>query len=416
MKTFIELYREITEGALAGKLEKKLEKLEDEEYDNHQLECLLHPERQAPVWKIKDCTCKDGKCVAACLFDAIKKESDGKITISRDLCTACAACVNACENGSLVLSRDTVSAIKTVKDTDNPTYAMVAPAFAGQFGDEVTAGKLRAALKKIGFYGMVEVAAFADILTLKEALEFDKNIKEKGDYQLASCCCPVWIAMINRKFSGTLGHLTHTVSPMIAAGRVIKQVFRGAKTVFIGPCMAKKSEANEADVEGAVDVVITFEELQSIFEAAGINPAEMEEDVSEHSSFAGRIYARAGGVSLAVEKALERINESKSAEMKTHVACGVKECKTMLERIETESSEYNFFEGMGCNGGCIGGPKVLRSREETKPEVEKYAEKAKYQTPIDNPYVIELLHRLGFETVEEFLEKSHIFDRNFEKE
>jgi len=414
VKTFIELYREVTEGKLKGTLEKKLEKLANEEYDNHQLECLLHPERQAPVWKIKDCNCKDGKCIAACLFDAIKKDKDGKITISRDLCTACAACVDACENESLVLSRDTVSAIETVKDMENPTYAMVAPAFAGQFGEAVTPGKLRIALKQIGFKGMVEVAAFADILTLKEALEFDKNIKAKGDYQLASCCCPVWIAMINRKFSGTLGHLTHTVSPMIAAGRVIKQVFPGAKTVFIGPCMAKKAEAKEPDIADAVDVVITFEELQSIFEAAGINPVEAEEEISEHSSSAGRIYARAGGVSLAVKNALERINEKKSGEMKTHVACGVKECKAMLERIEAESNEYNFFEGMGCNGGCIGGPKVLRSREETKPEVEKYAENAKYRTPLDNPYVIELLHRMGFETVEEFLEKSHIFDRDFE--
>ena len=413
MKTFIELYREVTEGKLKGNLEKKLEKLADEEYDNHQLECLLHPERQAPVWKIKECTCKDGKCIAACLFDAIKKDDEGKITINRDLCTACAACVDACENESLVLSRDTALALETVQNQKIPTYAMIAPAFAGQFGEGVTAGKLRTALKKIGFYGMVEVAAFADILTLKEALEFDKNIKGKGDYQLASCCCPVWIAMINRKFSGTLGHLTHTVSPMVAAGRVIKYVFPGAKTVFIGPCMAKKAEAKEPDVADAVDVVITFEELKTIFEAAGINLEEMDEDISEHSSSAGRIYARAGGVSLAVEKALERINEKKSEEMKTHVACGVKECKAMLERIEAESNEYNFFEGMGCIGGCIGGPKVLRPEEETKPQVEKYAENAKYRTPLDNPYVIELLHRMGFETVEEFLEKSHIFDRDF---
>ena len=411
MKTFIELYREVTEGKLKGTLEKRLEKLE--EYDNHQLECLLHPERQAPVWKIKNCTCKDGKCIAACLFDAIKKDDDGNITISRDLCTACAACVEACENESLVLSRDTALAIETLKSQNQPTYALVAPAFAGQFGEKVTPGRLRTALKQIGFYGMVEVAIFADILTLKEALEFEKNIKEKGDYQLASCCCPVWIAMIKRKFSGTLGHLTHTVSPMIAAGRVIKEVFPGAKTVFIGPCMAKKAEAKEKDVADSVDVVITFEELQSIFEAAGINPAEMDEDASEHSSSAGRIYARAGGVSLAVEKALERINEEKSKQMKTHVACGVKNCKMLLEKIESESDEYNFFEGMGCNGGCIGGPKVLRPLDETGPEVEKYSENAKYKTPLDNPYVIDLLHRMGFETVEAFLKKSHIFDRDF---
>ena len=412
MKTFVQLYREITKDAVADRLVRKLEKLENEDYDKHQLECLLHPEKQPAVWKIKDCSCKDGKCIASCLFNAIEKV-DGKITISRDLCVGCGECIDACENGSLVLSSDTVRAIELIKEQNKPVYALMAPAYIGQFGDKVTSGQMRTALKALGFAGMVEVAAFADILTLKEALEFDHNIKNAEDYQLTSCCCPVWISLIRKNFKNIARHLSHSVSPMIAAGRVVKQLFPESVTIFIGPCIAKKAEAKEPDLQGAIDCVITFQELRDIFEAAGLKPETLEDSVREHSSWAGRIYAKAGGVSRAVEQSAKRLHNENSTKMKVSCACGVKNCRQLLEGIELSAGEYNFFEGMGCVGGCIGGPKIIRPKEETAEIVEKYAENSSFSTPIDNPYVIDLLHRLGFETVEEFLEKSHILDRDF---
>jgi len=172
----------------------------------------------------------------------------------------------------------------------------------GQFGSEVTTGKLRCAFKAMGFQGMIEVAVFADILTLKEALEFDANIKETNDYQLTSCCCPVWIAMIRNVYHELMPHVPGAVSPMIAAGRVVKKLYPEAVTVFIGPCMAKKKEAREPDIADAVDYVLTFQEVQDMFEAADIHPEQLGEDEKEHSSKAGRIYARTGGVSQAVKR------------------------------------------------------------------------------------------------------------------
>lgn len=411
MKTFIELYKEVTKGAVKGKLEETLKKLEDAGYSKNQLKCLTSPEDMPPVWKIKDCGCKDGKCIASCLFEAIKKDEDGKITINKNMCTACGECVRACDGETLVLSTDTVATLKLVKEVEVPTYALMAPAYIGQFGEDVTPGKLRSALKQIGFAGMIEVAAFADILTLKEALEFKDKIKKRGDYQLTSCCCPVWIALIRKKYSESLGHLTHSVSPMIAAGRVVKLLAPGCKTVFIGPCIAKKAESREDDVKGAIDCVITFKELEDIFEAAGINLKNMPDEEKEHSSAAGKIYAVAGGVSEAVKNAVERLESHE--EIITCNACGVKECKELLDGILKGENKANFYEGMGCVGGCIGGPKVVKDRKQTEKNVREYVEKSKYKTPIDNPYVIDLLHRSGFETVEDFLKNSDIFKREF---
>ena len=153
----------------------------------------------------------------------------------------------------------------------------------GQFGDEATPGKVRAALKEVGFTGMVEVAVFADILTLKEALEFDAHIKSAEDFQLTSCCCPVWITMIRDVFREYMPHVPGAVSPMIAAGRATKKLHPDAVTVFLGPCMAKKKEAKEPDIADAVDHVLTFQEVGALFEAAGVRPEEMTEDDKEHS-------------------------------------------------------------------------------------------------------------------------------------
>ncbi len=290
---------------------------------------------------------------------------------------------------------------------------MIAPAFISQFSSEVTPGKLRSVFKHLGFAGMVEVALFADILTLKEALEFDKNILHEEDYQLTSCCCPMWISMIRKVYHELVPHVPGAVSPMVACGRAIKQLYPDAITVFIGPCLAKKAEAREPDVSASTDFVLTFQEVQDIFDFAKINPADFPEDERDHSSRAGRIYARTGGVSEAVQSTVKRLNPNRKITVHACQADGVPACKAMLNEIMAGKRNANFIEGMGCVGGCVGGPRALIPKEEGREHVMQYGEDAAYPTPIDNPYVVELLHRLGFETVESLLENSEIFARHF---
>jgi iron only hydrogenase large subunit-like protein len=376
----------------------------------------LNPERHAPVVRIGDCECSPEermRCQQACLFDALTRDERGNVVVNRDFCVGCGACVDGCKAQKLTESRDILPALLAVHEAKAPVYALIAPAFLNQFSAEVTPGKLRSAFKALGFTGMVEVALFADILTLKEALEFDHNIVKESDYQLTSCCCPMWIAMIRKVYHELMPHVPGAVSPMVACGRTIKRLHPDAITVFVGPCIAKKAEAREPDIRDAVDFVLTFHEMRDIFEFADIRPEAMAEDERDHSSRAGRIYAATGGVSEAVQQTLERIRPNRPVALKAIQADGAAACKAMLKDVLEGRISANFIEGMGCVGGCVGGPKVLIPREEGRRNVAQYGSQAEYPTPIDNPYVVELLHRLGFDTVESLLEHSDIFTRDF---
>lgn len=408
MKTFHELYLEILKQEAAG----GRNILED--YNPYHLDCLLHPEKYAPVVHTDECEkcAYERACAASCVFDAIE-EKDGKMQISPEKCVGCGVCVDVCKLERLAENKDVFPVLKAIREKKQDVYALIAPAFTGQFGEKATPGRLRSAFKALGFKGMVEVSVFADILTLKEALEFDRHVLEQTDFQLTSCCCPVWIAMIREIYKELVPHVPGAVSPMIAAGRVVKKIHPKAMTVFIGPCMAKKKEARESDIADAVDYVLTFGEVQDIFEAAEIEVEALQEDEQEHSSRAGRIYARTGGVSEAVKKTVEQLHPDRNIKVKAEQADGVKACRDMIERIKNGKVEGNFFEGMACAGGCVGGPKRIIDVEKGKKAVDAYGNQAAYRTPLENPYVMELLARLNFGSVEEFLEKSDLLTRDF---
>jgi len=177
--------------------------------------------------------------------------------------------------------------------------------------------------------------------------------------------------------------------------------------------LAKKAEAKEEDTKDAVDVVLTFRETKDLFVTAKIKASELKTDVREHSSTAGRIYAVASGVSQAVKMTLDRIRPDKEIKVKAVHASGVPECKDLLKNLESGNLKANFIEGMGCQGGCVGGPRSIIDKDTAKVKVNKYAKKSLYLTPIDNPYVIEMLHRLDIKSIEQLLDDEEIFTRHF---
>lgn len=416
MATFQELYQTLLAASVRNNLPEALKAIRaQKDFDPKQLDCLLHPQKYPVVWRVGECDCpaEESQCAKSCPFDAIHPDEEQRIAIDVTRCVGCSTCIDTCRAKKLTASKDVLPAMQAVRTHKGLAYALIAPAFQGQFSADVSPGMLRGAFKRLGFDGMIEVALFADILTLKEALEFDKNITKEGDYQLTSCCCPMWIAMIRKVYHQLASHLPASVSPMVACGRAVKILHPDAVTIFIGPCIAKKAEAREADIADAIDFVLTFQEMRDIFDAAGIDPLDMEDEQRDHSSRAGRIYARTGGVSEAVKSTVERLNPHRTIHVDTRQADGVPDCRKMIDDLIAGRTNANFFEGMGCPGGCVGGPKRIIPVEEGTQNVNVYGDDAIYPTPIDNPYVIELLHRLGFDSVESLLENSDIFTRDF---
>lgn len=419
-----EIFEKLVKSAYRGNIRETKEKIRrqgDKFTDEYLLYASGEGDPNRVVFKVKDCdgACslnKEDNCEASCLFNAIVRDMEGNVVIKHNKCSGCGKCVEVCKHYSLVDKKEFVPVIELLKNRKVPVFAIVAPAFIGQFGPQVTPGKMRAAFKRLGFYGMVEVALFADILTLKEALEFDRHVTHEKDFMLTSMCCPIWVSMVKRVYKDLVPHISPSVSPMVACGRGVKHLHPGAKVIFVGPCIAKKAEAKEEDVKDAVDAVLTFQEVKQIFEALDIKPEEMEEDPSEHSSTAGRIYARTGGVSKAISDTLDRLRPGRKIKIKALQADGVKDCRKILKDVVEGKMEANFLEGMGCPGGCVGGPKVIIDPGEGQKYVENYGKEASSLTPVDNKYVMELLGHLGIYDTQDFLdsEKAAMFIRSFE--
>lgn len=340
----------------------------------------------------------DRACEGVCPVAAISHDEFGKVRIDREKCLDDGYCVQVCSFGALAQKSNFVPLIELLKQKTHPVYATVAPAFAGQFGPEVTPGKLRSALLKLGFEDMVETALYADLITIKEAFEFDHFVKNDKDFLITSCCCPVWIKLIENKFPELMDHISPSVSPMVASARVIKALDPNAKVVFIGPCIAKKSEALLPDLKGAVDFVLTFQELNAIFEATEVNPAEEEDVENPQASWGGRVYGRTGGVSAAVQATLEKLVPKRAESFAPQKVDGIPDCQKVLEAMKNGEFTANFIEGMACKGGCVGGPGRILPPEEGTVHVNNYGKAAISQTPVENPQVYSILARLGFET------------------
>ena len=317
-------------------------------------------------------------CQNACKVKAIKINDDNAAAIDNNKCTQCGACVYQCPFGAITEKSYILNAIDIIKKSDDnanyKVYALVAPSISSQF-TYAKLGQVITGLKKLGFFTVVEAALGADMVAMAEA----KELSEKEF--LTSSCCPAFVSYIKSSFPAMVPHISHNLSPMAMLGKYIKETTKGAKVVFIGPCIAKKAEAQLETVSPYVDAVLTFEELQALFDSKDMDITTLEEDVLDNASYYGRIFARSGGLSDAVGQALKEQNIDFT--VKPAICDGIEACKVALLKKSKNVLDANFIEGMACTGGCIGGAGCLTHGEKNKAQVDEYGREALEKTISD---------------------------------
>ena len=322
-------------------------------------------------------------CQNACKVKAISMNEEKAAAIDNGKCIACGACVYQCPFGAIMDKSYMLNVIDLLRKSEQgrsyKLYAIVAPSISSQF-NYARLGQVISGLKALGFHTVVEAALGADMVAEAESRE----LAEKGF--LTSSCCPAFVTYIRQSFPQLLPMVSHNLSPMAAIARFIKETTPDAKTIFIGPCTAKKAEAQLDTVKPYIDAVLTFEELQALFDSRDLDITTLPEDVLDNASYFGRIFARSGGLSDAVAEGLKE--QRIDFDLKPCVCDGIEACRMALLKKSKNVLDANFIEGMACLGGCIGGAGCLTHGEKNKAEVDKYGREAYEKTIADATSVL----------------------------
>jgi iron only hydrogenase large subunit-like protein len=287
--------------------------------------------------------------------------------------------MSACPFGAIADKSQIFQLIQAIKKGDK-IVAAVAPAIAGQFGPKASLGKIKSALKALGFADVYEVADGADMGCIAEANHYVKEVATGNLPFLLTSCCPAWAMLAKKQFPDFVAEVSQELTPMVATARKIKEKDETARVVFIGPCAAKKLEASRRTIRSYVDFVLTFEELNGMFAAKNINPEAMEESPLDlDATGAGRGYAVAGGVASAIEKCIN--GYFPGTEVNIQHAEGLADCKKILLQAKAGKIKGCLIEGMGCPGGCVAGVGTVIAPEKAKIFVDMSVKSSKEAIP-----------------------------------
>lgn len=286
---------------------------------------------------LKKSNCKNCyKCIRHCPVKSIRFSGNQAYIIENE-CIMCGQCFVVCPQDAKQIVDETEK-VKVLLQTGDPVVVSLAPSFVANYNN-IGIGAMRRALQKLGFYDVEETAIGATIVKR----EYDRMVEEESrDIIITSCCHSVNL-LIQKYFPAELPYLADILSPMQAHCKDIKKRIPNAKTVFIGPCVAKKDEAQRE--EGIVDAVLTFDELTAWMKAEHVEP-ELIMDSDENSR--ARFFPTTGGIL----KTMEMRNSHY-----TYMAIdGTENCIAALKDIESGKIHHCFIEMSACVGSCVGGP------------------------------------------------------------
>jgi signal transduction histidine kinase/Fe-S-cluster-containing hydrogenase component 2 len=286
-------------------------------------------------------------CVRECPAKAIRI-IEGQAEIIPERCIACGNCVKVCSQHAKQLV-NTIGTVRTLlNDTSTPTWAIVAPSFPAEF-PELDYRQLVGMVRRLGFTGVCEVAFGADLV----ADRYKRLLGESQDGRYIASTCPAIFGYVERYFPDLVGRLAPIVSPMVAMARVLRATQdEPLRVVFIGPCIAKKIEADSKTIPGEIDAAITFKELAQMFQADTIAPDEPSDFDPPHAG-PGALFAISRGL-LQAAKIEENLLDGQviATEGRTNFVEAMRE-------FETGSMDARLLEVLACQG-CIMGPGISR--------------------------------------------------------
>ena len=276
------------------------------------------------------------KCIRHCPVKSIRFSGNQAYIISNE-CILCGHCFVVCpQNAKQIV--DETEKVRVLLKSGDPVYVSLAPSFVANY-EGAGINSMRAALKKLGFADAEETAVGATIVKN----EYERMLREdKRDIVISSCCHSVNL-LVQKYFPKELPYLANVLSPMQAHCIELKKRDKNAKTVFIGPCVAKKDEAEY--YEGIVDAVLTFDELTKWFKEEKI---EIEPENEHEEESRARFFPTTGGILKTM---------AQDAEGYTYMVIdGVENCMAALRDIENGKIHKCFIEMSACTGSCVGGP------------------------------------------------------------
>lgn len=294
-----------------------------------------------------DANCKHCyKCVRNCSVKAISVKNE-QAHIIRDACIHCGHCLEVCPQNAKTFASD-MDRVKSYLRQGIKTVISIAPSYLGVL-DYETPGQVVDALLKLGFSEVRETAEGAAFVTK----EYKRILAEGEMENMITTCCPSMNDLIEKYYPSLTKYMIPVVSPMIAHGRIIKSIHGlDTKVVFLGPCIAKKEEAiGDQRVAGAIDAILTFEELENWLAAENIVIKNCEEKPFANPEVnINRLYPVSGGVISSVLK------EGAEDDYQKIYVDGLESCMELLDALEKGELQHCFIEANVCSGGCIKGP------------------------------------------------------------
>jgi len=311
-------------------------------------------------------------CEEACPVNAISKDAEGREEIDIEKCVSCGKCLQSCPFGAITYNSQMVDVLNALKAPEKKVVAMVAPAILGQFGNDLS--KVIGAFKALGFDDIIEVAYGADYTSKNESAEFAERMAEGAPFMTTSCC-PAYVKTAKVHVPEIEKFVSHTGSPMFYTAEVLKKRYPDAVSVFVGPCLAKRIEAES---NPNVDYVLVFADILAMFGAKGIDVNAAESSAfHDEASAQSRRYAVSGGVAAAVANLMDG-----RANYQPYAINGLtKDSVKALKKYALKGLDdgCNMLEVMSCEGGCIAGPGCLSMPKKAAVVLEKYAAEGKNQ-------------------------------------